>query len=300
MLPNPFSWSWSRHRSFERCRRAYWLQYYASWRGWEGDSVAREIYIQKRLTSVPQWVGQVVHEAAEWALREAQRGECPTPERAVERYRRMAQRQIADSKAGLYRFRPTRLKAFECHYYGTEDATDTGRARIEEQVSSLFDHPVFLRLVDVRRRIVEIEAKERWMIDGVPVWVSLDVLVQDGRGGLSVIDWKTGRPDPDVVLTQLCIYGLYVLDRYSEPGRSGQAPVMGVCANLRDGSHASYRLSAESLSRARNLIRGSAQAMRASLTDPEHNRGDRDAFQELPLGSAECSRCRFRRTCDRE
>ena len=44
LLPE-FSWSLSRHGTFETCRRQYYWNYYGSWQGWptgDGDDAAPE------------------------------------------------------------------------------------------------------------------------------------------------------------------------------------------------------------------------------------------------------------------
>ncbi|MFT7519705.1 MAG: hypothetical protein ACI9MC_001848, partial [Kiritimatiellia bacterium] len=101
-LKNEFSWSWSRHRAFGECARRYWLNHYAFWGGWSRGSPAREIYIQKKLNSRPQWIGTTVHEAAEWVLKQVVRGNYPQPERVEERFMREAKRRIEESERGIY------------------------------------------------------------------------------------------------------------------------------------------------------------------------------------------------------
>ena len=36
-IRNAFSWSFTRHRTFQDCRRAYYLNYYGYWNGWSND-----------------------------------------------------------------------------------------------------------------------------------------------------------------------------------------------------------------------------------------------------------------------
>src|SRR6185295_1527277 len=57
-----FSWSVSRHDSFQSCRRRYFLSYYASL----DDPEVRRL---KRLSALPMWVGSVVPETIEAFLK---------------------------------------------------------------------------------------------------------------------------------------------------------------------------------------------------------------------------------------
>jgi len=308
-LRNEFSWSWSRHRTFEKCLRRYWLSHYGSWGGWEASAPdeVREAYIQKKLATRPQWVGTLVHEAAEYVLVEVRQGRNPEPRKVVEQFRRLARRQIEDSLQGRYRYFPKRYVGFVDHYYDQEVPEVTWDATVQsvvEQVAGLFDNPVFLRLVEVPERIREVERLEQLRIGDVPVWVSLDVLVEDGRGGLVVVDWKTGRAhDPDAITGQLGVYGVYVLSRYLRvaPERRRKRDldrVKTMYVNLRSGERAVYALTGAHVDEAIELIRASAARMRA-LVPVEGERPDPKDFPMLSEGDPACDTCSFRRTCGR-
>ncbi|MFK7927980.1 MAG: PD-(D/E)XK nuclease family protein [Myxococcota bacterium] len=308
-LKNEFSWSWSRHRAFESCLRRYYLQHYAFWGGWDPSSPAREIYIQKRLNSRPQWIGLTVHEAAEWLLKQVRRGEFPTRERAVERFMRQARRRIEESERGLYRQRPKKSPGFVDHYYDLGTAPDVWEAdlaEIERQVDGLFDNDVFLRLSRVPERIVEIEELQQMRVGDVPVWVSLDVLVGDGEGGFVVIDWKTGREhNPETVAKQLGVYGAYVLDRYfgqapGDPGELALNRVRAMYVNTRENSYETRDLTKEMLDSTVATVRDSAALMRTKLVDVSQNVAQEGDFPMVEEDSAECRRCHFRRQCGRE
>lgn len=308
-LKNEFSWSWSRHRAFETCRRQYWLQHYGFWGGWEAEAPSREIYIQKRLNSRPQWIGLVVHEAAEWVLGQVRRGHYPPPDRVVERFRRHAQRMIDDSSRGLYRIKPKRAPGFVDHYYDlgtTAEEWDAACAEIGRQIRGLFENPVFLRLTRVPGRIEEVEQLAQVLVGDVPVWVSLDVLVRDGEGGLVIIDWKTGAAhDPDTVSRQLGVYGVYVMDRYfgiraTQDTKRPVGQLKTMYANLRENTFAVYGIDEAGLRTTTETILESAAAMRAQLADAAENTANEADFPMVPEGSKACAWCPFRRTCGRE
>lgn len=308
-LKNTFSWSWSRHRAFQTCRRLYWHQHYGFWGGWEASSPAREIYVQKKLNSRPQWIGTTVHGAVEWVLGQVVRGNYPEPERVVERFRRKAWRDIEDSARGLYRHMPKKAPGFVDHYYALETPDEVWQADVDEiarQVANVFENPVFLRLSRVPERIVEFERLEQVVVDDVPVWVSLDVLVGDGEGGLVVIDWKTGKEhDTETVVRQLGVYGVYVMDRYFQvpPLSEGPRPVDRIKAmyvNLRETHHEVRTVDPELLDNTVRTIRDSAEAMRSALVRPFENEGRIEDFPMTEEGARACSWCPYRRTCGRE
>lgn len=305
---NEFSWSWSRHRAFLECRRKYWLAHYGFWGGWKRGSPQREIYTQKRLNTRPQWLGSLVHELVERTLKDALNGRAASPERVVERARRRAWGMIEDSERGRYRDEPKHRPGFVEHYYGQEVTREQWEQDVEEiarQLAGLFGNPVFRRLLDVPARIREIEELQQLQVGSVPVWVSLDVLVEDGEGGFVVIDWKTGRGhDVETVAGQLSVYGAYVLQRYLDEDLREVTPqaldrVKAMYVNLRSGDREVLSVDLTALTDALECIDGSASEMRALLVDEAENVARIDDFPMLPEGSAACSTCNFRGTCGR-
>ena len=298
---NEFSWSWSRHGAFRTCRRQYWLQHYGSWGGWKPESPAREIYLQRKLVSQPQWIGISVHSAIEWVLKRLLEGRLPERETVVERFTRVAQRQQEDSSRGLYRIDPKRFVGFYEHYYEQAPTDDFWVPAVDEmgrQLGELYDNRVFKRLCDSAQRIVEVEQLKRVWLEGVPVWVSLDVLVRDKSGAFVVIDWKTGQSHvSEDVRAQLGIYGHYVSMEYLGGEPSDQISAMQV--NTRSGEHQTWHLGPDELDQARRLILTSAQEMRSCLENVDENRANKADFPMAPMGSPHCGRCRFKRTCER-
>ncbi|MFH1466663.1 MAG: PD-(D/E)XK nuclease family protein [Pseudomonadota bacterium] len=300
-LVNTFSWSHSRRGCFEACLRQYWLTYYGSWGGWERDAPTevREAYIQKKLTSRAMWIGTVVHDLAEGALKDLMRGRAPDPawhrRRALER----ARRDIRESEGGRWREWPSKVCAFQEHYYGVEvpaAAWEEALGVIERQVEGFFSDPVVLRLGQVPERLVEVEKLAQVQIEGVPVWVKLDALVSDGRGGMVVIDWKTGvSHQEEVIVAQLGVYGLYCTLVHSVPADR----ILAMHVNLRLGLRSQHPVDAAVLDETRRQVRVSADAMRACLVDPEANIALERDFPPLPEGDAACAGCAFRRSCGR-
>jgi hypothetical protein len=308
VLKNQFAWSWTRHGNFESCLRKYWLSHYGFWGGWEGSASpdTREVYIQKKLLSGPQWLGIQVHLAAEWALKDAVEGRGVDRKQFVERFRARGKQHFIDSKEGRYRYNPKRYPGFVGDYYGESVDFDVQEELIGElvrQVDGMFDNPVFTRLLSVPHRIREIERLEQFTVGEIPVWVSLDVLVENQQGGLVVVDWKTGRSHTSAhVAAQLGIYGLYVRDRYLN-GVESAAESLGVealYANLRTGTHEVWKLDKGSLKAAREVISNSAQKMQEKLLSLAENTTQESEYPLLPEGSSECEKCVFRRTCNRE
>ena len=302
MLPNTFTWSISRHRVFQQCRRRYWLAHYGAWGGWTSGAgpEVRARYIEKGLHSVPSLLGVLVHEAAEWGITMARRGHPPSVERARERYGRQARRILDGSRAGWMRHDPKRHRGLAEHYYGG-DVDDTAfLAELDELLEGMFAHPVYQRVLSVPERVVEMEDLQTVLVGGIPVWVSPDVVMADGHGGFAVVDWKTGRHQGAAAVDeQLAIYVLHVLAAHLG-GRRQPERVAALHADLRGGGHRVWRADGGWLARAEALVAESARAMRELLSDVASNTADEARFPGLPDGDPVCARCALRRSCGRE
>ncbi len=302
-LKNEFTWSHSRARSFSRCLRAYWLSYYGSWGGWADDAPTevRDAYVQKKLTTISMWTGTVVHGVAEDVLRAA-RAEAWVPgvDEAVGRARESAARDIAGSESGAWLRRPAKRTGFAEHYYalGVEPARWAGAVdEIERQVRVLYDNKYFRRLLQVPHRIRELEDLRRFRVGDTEVYVVIDVAVDDDRGGLVIIDWKTGdNHDDGDISAQLGIYGLYGV---RELGVAEDA-ITAMHVNLRHATSTRHAVDAEAMAKAASTVAESAGSMREKLRDVANNVADKADFPMLPEGDEACRWCNFRRSCARE
>ncbi|MBN1335682.1 MAG: PD-(D/E)XK nuclease family protein [Deltaproteobacteria bacterium] len=301
-LRNTFSWSHSRRGVFETCLRRYFLVYYGSWGGWEATAppAVREAWIQKRLTTLPMWIGTLVHEAAEEALKALCHGRPVVPDTLLARSRARAAHQVQESASGAALRASGKATVFQEHYYREPIPDGAWDAAIEEvgrQIRTFLADPVYLRLCQVPDRLMEVESLEQVDVEGVPVWVKLDALVSDGRGGCVIVDWKTGAAhDSDAIGEQLGVYGLYCQIHHGIP----PSDLVAMHVNLRYGTRAQHRVDDQTLEATRRTIATSACAMRSLLEDPSRNVASRERFPMLPLGDPTCRGCPFRRTCGRE
>ena len=296
---NNFSWSWSRRGTFEQCKRKYWLNYYGYWGGWSRDAPPREraLYVQKNLTTKPMWLGNCVHDAAEWALVALGRGQFIDCDDMVGRVLKRANKDILSSESGDNLRDPKRSCGFQEHYYYSETTIEweDTLVEIERQVRNLYTNPIFCRMFHVPERLREVEVLHQEQLAGVPVYVKLDALMDDGAGGLVIIDWKTGKShDGGVVARQLGVYGLYARDILAVPA----SKLKMVHVNLRENKFITHQMTEEMLRDAAETVESSAMSMK-SLTSLD-NVAEESDFPKLPVGDKACTFCKFRRDCDRE
>ena len=295
----PFSWSWSRHGTYTRCQRQYWYEYYGSKNGWStrASPETRQLYILKRALSRPQWVGILVHEAAERLLNAAKQGTSLPLDQLTLAMVDKATRQLADARAQKHRDAPKAYQGFiELEYQNDpgEDTWSATMADLQQQIEAVHDHRLMQRLLSVPSQIVEVEALERLNVDGLQVWLSIDVLVRNRDGGLIIIDWKTGQHHkPETIAGQLALYGLYVQHRYRAPSDA----IQGAMAFTRTGDFELVPFSEEVASETQAHAHASATKMLEHLPDPRRDAAPIESFRQLEEGSEPCRTCAYRGPC---
>lgn len=301
-LKNELVWSHSRGKAFEGCLRAYWLTYYGSWGGWDRSAPpqVREAYVQKKLTSRAMWTGTMVHGVAEAGLKRALDGDPMPLDEALGHAARNARTDIEDSATGRWLARPAKRVGFREHYYGEAVADtdwDAALAEIDRQIRTLYAHRIWRRLMQVPARVREVEELRRFPVGDGEVYVALDVLVDDGQGGVVIVDWKTGEAHSDeVIAAQLGVYGLYATQVLGVPDDR----IRALHVNVRHDTETQHPVGPAEIAAARATVAESLAAMRAKLADVRGNVADADAHPQVPDGDPRCRRCSFRRTCGRE
>lgn len=296
-LVNEFSWSRSRDKTFQECRRKYFYHYYGAWGGWEPDALeeVRALYVLKQLSSRQQWAGKLVHEAVELVLRALSAGrELPERWLVEETVTRMRREWKASHKRHYWQS-PKPGGLFEHEY----------RIAVrEEDWQALRDHVVrclrnFYRL-DLLQEIRQ-TPREQWVLieeirafefEGTAVYAAPDFAYWTRERRLTLVDWKTGASDADAIALQLGCYALYAQEVLRVP--PDLVDLLGV--NLRERTVQSVQWDAGKLDEIREHLKLSIRSMKAWLRDPSANLAvleDFERTEELRL----CRWCNFRAVC---
>lgn len=305
-LSNEFAFSWSRHRMFYSCPRKLYWQYYGSWNGWREDASrdAALAYRLKNLKNLSMLVGETFHEELAEILRRRslQASRVPTVQLKADMERRLLKRLRESRNADWERYGDPKHYTilFEDYYQsGISDqmqahAIETLRGCVDGLAAEPFGRRVFsmpkerLRFIDPRGF-----ADQRVTVDGLALFASPDLVVEDKDGGLHILDWKTGKPyKPD--MAQLAIYGIFVKEKFGMPLERMTAHLIYVNARERQSHDV-----VEGVEEAKRAIATYVEDVRGRLTDPAANiAGDIERF---PMTEKRilCRTCNFRELCDR-
>ena len=285
-MSTPFSWSASRHDSFASCRRRYYYSYYAAVED-------PEIHRLKKLSALPMWAGNLVHDAIERFLRAHET--LPPPEEQEAFVRSVVHSVMVtdwrESEAGSLRFR-----LFE-HEYGVPVEQEDKRIAVNIVMRSLrnfFRSPTLARALALgRERWLALEDLVSFHVGDVEVFLRMDLAYREEDGRVVIVDWKTGRGEGRFNEVQVAGYALYA----AEKGWV-QAPeeIETELAYLVIPKAVRRKVDRKKLDHARSFIARSASTMKSLLLDPEQNLARMDDFPMVDR-PAMCRRCNFRRLC---
>jgi CRISPR/Cas system-associated exonuclease Cas4 (RecB family) len=281
-----FSWSVSRHDTFSSCRRKYFYSYYAAL---DDPEIAR----LKKLSALPLWAGSVVHETIEELLKTRDAIPDPAEQEALVRAA-VHSRMLTDwreSEAGSLRFRLS-----EHEYQVPVEAEDKKIAvgTVMRSLRNFFRSPTLAEAYAAgRERWLTIEDLVSFAVDGVTVFLRMDLAFRGRDGRVLIVDWKTGRAEGRFSEVQLAGYALYA----AEQGWAGSPDEIATeLAYLAIPRYVRRRVDAQALDRARAFVTKSAGSMKALLLDPDNNLARLEDFPRVDRPQV-CRRCNYRRLC---
>jgi len=297
-LANVFSWSRSRAKMFEECRRRYYYHYYGAWGGWDAGAPGeiRRLYVLKQLTGRQGWAGRVVHSAVELALKALHAGRMLPEAWLLEETVRRMRDEWRFSRRGGYRERPKDGVALFEHEYAVEVRGQTWQLLRDHVLRCLRNFHRLPLLDEIRRAPPErwtlIEDIRAFTFEGTPVFAAPDFGFWTSADRLALVDWKTGSPDPDETAVQLGGYALYARDILEvSPEHVDLLEV-----NLRAGEVTAHPWDESRLEEIRERLRLSIRGMKAWLRDPDANVAaveDFERTEDLRL----CRWCNFKAVC---
>lgn len=310
-IVHELSWSVSRSGTFAGCRRAYYHNYYLSWQGWSWNAPPERklAYKLKKLTRLPMWAGDCLHEALAAWFEERSGGrsqDAAWVEAQALKALRGGYKQSRD-EADAWEKRPARHTRLAEHYYGedrVDESNDNAKEygtryveRIREGTRVFFEAPELARVREADPAdYLACEELGTIEIDDLKVFAIPDFAFKAG-GEVWIYDWKTGSPR-EQDLFQLAMYCLYAEQKWGvEP-----TAVQCVDAYLPTAQFVQRTFSGEELEATLGRARASMAAMRAVHFNADESAGDAADFPQIPADAPEareCRTCNYRELCDR-
>jgi CRISPR/Cas system-associated exonuclease Cas4 (RecB family) len=296
-LKNEFSWSKSRNDIFRECHRKYYYTYYGHWGGWEFDAPdeVRQIYILGKLKNRYMWAGAVVHNSIKNVLEETKSGRVPLMNRLIGLTREQMRYDFESSKNKRYWQDPKSCALFE-HEYDVEVKEERWKDlwnHVETCIQNFYSSDIF----DVIKNIdfslwLPIEEFQGFLFEDTKINVKLDFAYRDRNGGITIIDWKTGKSELAGSDVQLACYTLFAIDQWNVSPEK----VRTIEYNLHHKRGITNRLDAGEIEEIKGYMRKSIEGMKALLINSVQNIASKDSFAKT-INQETCSFCNFRRVC---
>ncbi|SIS40423.1 PD-(D/E)XK nuclease family protein [Salimicrobium flavidum] len=297
------SWSIARHKTLMTCARKYAYHYYTSHNGWlsDIDSLPQQTYRLKKITNLEMHFGSMVHDAIEKAVDHYRKtAELPDEEKMKDFIRHGLNLAYRDSYKREFAWwrRPKDYTMLHEVYYGDtvpEEKIDKIKFRLDTVLKNFFASPTFRDMLNMDKTdFIESEKFRYLRIDGVKVWVVMDLLYYHfDTGKWIIVDWKTGK-QADEDRNQLALYALYV--KHTFPVESLDDIVIRN-EYLLDGETQEYQLSEQDLSQVQNIFERSLQEMEQYMEDTEENAPKPLASFPMQQNLRICASCNFQELC---
>ncbi len=290
---------------FHECKRKYYLNYYGFWGGWEPSSEdrVRQIYILKQIQNRYMWLGTKVHEAVERILKFLRAGREIERDEVVQEMIEEMREDFETSRSGKYKLDPKNTVGLTEHEYD-EDLPDEEWVRLREKgiscIDAFFSSNTYNKLSkEPPSEWLAIEGDlkgggdsfaDSFEMGSLQIWLKLDLAFRDAEGRVHIVDWKTGKSDPD--FRQLYCYGYYAWKEWNEDPDN----VILKIENLADGEQYREGFTFEKMESLEEEIESDVLEMKEYLDEPEENEAREEDFpmvENLHI----CRRCRFRKIC---
>jgi CRISPR/Cas system-associated exonuclease Cas4 (RecB family) len=268
------SWSYTRHRVWNRCQRQYYFDYIAQYVKSATVVPPEKIRWLRNFTSRFVVQGQLIHDIIDRQI------ELHCENRPVDPAEAM---NALSKKVSLYK--SIGGETFT-EYHNGEKITDSFFAAIDENGKACLK--IFFESIwpDYRERgCLRHEEYDHFRTGDVEVTVRVDFVSRDSRGTIVITDWKTGRESAEAETElQMAAYVLWAKQYY----RKSADEIKSELVFLTTGKKKPYAFFEEQLHEVQETIRTDFEAMNAS-----YEYGD---FPARP-SQRECLSCRFAEVC---
>ena len=296
---NDFSWSFSRHNTFNTCKRKYYYSYYGSWGGWNKDAeeLSQKLYMLNKMTSLPMLAGSIVHDEVERTLKTLRYGRNADQNKSRDNVIKNFKQSWNQSKNKEWKDSPKwKTNLFE-HYYDQKPSDENLlelRDLMLDSIDGFFasDSYRFIQTMSDSQWLA-IEDLDSFDMHGAKLWVKLDFAIRHGER-VYIYDWKTGRVVKENEV-QLAVYAIYAQQKWDIDLKLIRLFDVYLNQQLPVKVKPTDRL----ISSSGDFIKASIDEMKDLLVDKENNQTEIEFF---PIVSEDrenypCSYCSFQTVC---
>jgi len=205
--------------------------------------------------------------------------------------------EFRSSREKRYHTHPKTCALFEHEYAVPISDADWKKTadNMEQCLRNFYSSETFGMLKELPRQMwLEIEDFSSFNLNNTKIWAVLDCSFRTEDGGVTIIDWKTGRKMSEDVSMQLSCYGMYAMEKWGIDPEN----VKLIEYNLLANQGAEFNVSGAEIENTKAYIAGSIADMQSLLVDTGENVAkDEDAFLKVEDVRVRAS-CNYRKICE--
>lgn len=280
-------WSVSRYDVFQSCKRKYYHQYYAKH---DEPSLRDRALLLKSMTTVPLEIGNIAHDVMESILHRLIKSSQPVDVERLEKFVHQKAQEYVSSK-----------KFLEVHYKEQEQiAWEPIAERAFGSIKNIVTSDRFAWILELPQ-----SSKDQWMIEpagygetrieGMKAYCKVDFMLPHEET-IYIMDWKTGKPDPEKHRKQLIGYSLFA--KYHFDGRFAQIVPM-VCYVKEGYEEVQPEITDADISAFVETVRSETAEMKSYNLDEMKNTPKMKASFAMTDNISSCRFCEYRELCQR-
>ena len=244
------------------------------------------------------WSGAKVHDCIERTLTNLRRGiSVLDVDQIVDITLNQMREEFRSSREKHYHSHPKTCALFEHEYEVPISDADWKKTadNMEQCLRNFYASETFGMLKELPQQMwLEVEDFSSFNLNSTKIWAVLDCSFRNEDGGITIIDWKTGRSMSEDVSMQLSCYAMYAMKKWGvDPEK-----VKLIEYNLLANQGVEFNVSGAEIENTKAYIAGSIADMQSLLVDVGENVPKEErAFQQVEDERVRAS-CNFRKVCE--
>jgi len=287
-------------KTLRECAKRYHLNYHTSWNGWlpNASDEQKQAYRLKNLTTFPMFVGTVVHNVIEDAIKDFRRsGIWPTVEDSKKEAIELLRKGWVESANKQWKKEAKKTNFFE-HYYNEippKNKLEDYKFKALRCIDAFYKCYIFDLMSSLNDDDwIEAEEFQKFSLKGgEEVSVKLDCAFRhDGK--VYIVDWKTGKPNKDIV-DQVVTYSMYAIKKGWVKDVSDIIIIPVFLSSFDDDPTASLpilEITKKQIERQVAIIKKEYPI----LVEAHKNKDDEDYFEKT-TNTSKCRYCQFKEIC---
>ena len=243
------------------------------------------------------WAGAKIHDCINHTLTNLQRGiSVLDVDQIIDITLNQMRKEFRSSREKRYLTHPKSCALFE-HEYETTVSNDEWKRvadSMELCLRNFYTSETFGMLKELPQQMwLEVEGYSSFHLNNTKIWAVLDCSFRTEDGGITIIDWKTGRSMSEDISMQLSCYAIYAMEKWGvDPEK-----VKLIEYNLLANTGVEFNVTGAEIESTKTYIAGSNADMHSLLVDAGENLPkEEDSFLKVE-GERIRVVCNFKKVC---